>query len=144
MYARGWRRARMQMPERYPAWRLMSFLGGVVAVFLAIASPLDALGELLLHLHMTQHMLLMMVAPPLLWLGQPLIPLLRSLPPRSAKRGLGPLLTSRPLRRAGCALTSPMVCWIALGVTIVVWHLPRFYDLGLESEGWHESRHACL
>jgi cytochrome c oxidase assembly factor CtaG len=144
VYTRGFWRVHVQMPQRYPAWRLASFGGGLAVVFLAVASPLDPLGELLLSLHMTQHMLLMMVAPPLIWLGQPFIPMLRSLPPRLSRHAFGWLLTSRVLRRAGRALTHPMVCWIALAVAIVVWHLPRFYELGLRSEGWHEVQHACF
>src|SRR5262245_62099514 len=80
LYLRGFVRVHRQMPARYPFRRLVSFAGGLTVVFLAIASPIDALGELLLHMHMTQHMLLMMVAPPLIWIGQPMIPLLRGLP----------------------------------------------------------------
>src|SRR5215471_5820124 len=79
-YLRGFSRVHVQMPVRFPLWRLASFIGGLLVVFVAVASPLDALGELLLSLHMTQHMLLIMVAPPLLWLGQPFIPLLRASP----------------------------------------------------------------
>ena len=141
-YARGFSRVHGQMPARFPIWRLMSFVGGLSVVFVALASPLDGLGELLLYLHMTQHMLLMIVAPPLLWLGQPFIPLLRALPPRPTKRALTPLLTSHVLRAAGRALTHPMVCWSALATTTIVWHLPRLYELGLHSEGWHEVQHA--
>lgn len=144
VYARGFRRVHRLMPRRYPAWRLTSFVGGLAVVFLAIASPLDPLGEVLLYLHMSQHMLLMMVAPPLIWLGQPVVPLLRGLPPRLAKRAFSRLLTSPSLRRAGRAVTHPMVCWTALAITTVVWHLPRFYELGLHSEGWHEVQHACF
>jgi cytochrome c oxidase assembly factor CtaG len=144
VYARGFWRVHGQMPCRYPLWRLASFAGGQTVVFLAIASPLDALGELLLHLHMTQHMLLMMIAPPLIWLGQPVVPMLRAFPPSFAKRVFGRLLTARALRTAGRRATHPIVCWIALAGAIVFWHVPRFYELGLTSEPWHEVQHACF
>ena len=143
-YLSGFRRLHAHLPRRYPIWRLGSFAGGLATVFLAIASPLDALGERLLHLHMTQHMLLMMVAAPLIWIGQPCIPMLRALPPRLTKRLLGPLLTSPVLRRAGRTLTHPVLCWIVLAVANVVWHLPRLYELGLRSENWHNIQHACF
>ena len=54
---------------------------------LAVGSPLDALAGRLLQAHMTQHMLLMMVAPLLLWLGAPVAPVLRGLP-RPIRRGV--------------------------------------------------------
>jgi putative membrane protein len=144
IYARGFACVRRVMPARFPAWRLASFAGGLVVVFVAIASPLHALGEVLLTLHMTQHMLLTMVAPPLLWLGQPLIPLLRGLPPRAAKQALAPLLASAACRRIGRAIVHPSVCWTALATAIVVWHLPRCYELVLRSEAWHDVQHACF
>jgi cytochrome c oxidase assembly factor CtaG len=144
LYARGFFRVHRQMPRRYPLWRLASFEGGVVTMFLAIASPLDALGELLLHVHMTQHMLLMMVAPPLIWTGQPAVPLVRGLPPRLSATVFPPLFSSRSLRRAGRAVTHPAVCWTAFAVVVIVWHLPPLYELGLHSEMWHSIQHACF
>src|SRR5262249_50062695 len=131
-------------PGRSPVWRLTSFVGGLAALFLAIASPLDAYGGALLLVHMTQHLLLMMVAPPLIWLAQPVLPLVRSLPPRQAKRVLGPLLTSSPLRRLGRRLVHPVTGWIALALAMVVWHLPPLYELALAAEGWHYVQHACF
>ena len=143
-YLRGFSRVHVQMPVRFPLWRLASFIGGLLVVFVAVASPLDALGELLLSLHMTQHMLLIMVAPPLLWLGQPFIPLLRASPPRPTKRALARLLTIPVLCSAGDGLTHPVVCWIALAATTIVWHLPALYELALHSEAWHDVQHACF
>ena len=45
IYVRGWARIRRTRPVQFPAWRLMTFLGGIVALFTAVASPLDNLGE---------------------------------------------------------------------------------------------------
>jgi putative membrane protein len=144
LYARGFWRVHLQMPQRYPGWRLAAFTAGLLVVFLAIASPLDALGELLLSFHMTQHMIMMMVAPPLILLGQPFVPMLRALPPRVAKRVLRPVLTATVLRRLGRVCTQPAACWTALTVAVSTWHLPRLYELGLHSDGWHEVQHACF
>jgi len=69
---------------------------------------------------------------------------LRCLPQRWVKRAFGPLLTSPALRRVGRTLTHPALCWIALAVTLVVWHVPRVYELGLRSDGWHALQHACF
>jgi mono/diheme cytochrome c family protein len=68
IYLGGWRELARPTP-RFGRGRLAAFLGGLGA--LAVASPRDALARQLLQAHMTQHMLLMMVAPPLLWLGAP-------------------------------------------------------------------------
>ena len=92
VYARGWRALHAQMPQRFTPARLAAFVAGLAAVFVAVASPLDAFAALLLQVHMAQHLLLMMVAPPLLWLGAPATPLLRGLPQAIAKAWLGPFL----------------------------------------------------
>ena len=79
VYTRGWRQLHRQIPHRFPRWRLVAFLAGIAVLFLALMSPLDMFAGLLLQVHMIQHLLLMMVAPPLLWLGAPLFPMIRGL-----------------------------------------------------------------
>src|SRR5262245_50236921 len=98
VYARGWRQLRRQVPHRFPGWRLAVFAAGIAALFLAISSPLDAFAGLLLQAHMIQHLLLMMIAPPLLLLGAPWLPLLCGLPRKWAREGLGPFLVWPALR----------------------------------------------
>src|SRR5262245_3492680 len=80
VYARGWLRLRRRDALRWRWGQLTAILGGLVALFLALASPVEPFASLLLQVHMLQHLLLMMVAPPLLWLGAPFLPLLRGLP----------------------------------------------------------------
>ena len=80
LYLRGWLRLRAELPAKYTPGRLAVFVGGLLAILFALDSPVDAFGGLLLQAHMIQHLLLIMVAPPLLLLGQPVLPLLRGLP----------------------------------------------------------------
>src|SRR5262249_55278790 len=101
------------MPRRFSFWRFASFTGGIAALLLAVASPLEELDDLFLQVHMAQHLILMMIAPVLLLAGAPAIPLVRGLPPRIAKVLLGPVLRSTILRNAFAWLTQPWVCWIA-------------------------------
>src|ERR1700738_1921230 len=76
LYLRGWLKLQFQVPHRFPLWRLLAFWGGLGAIFLAVASPLDAFGGLLLQVHMVQHLLLMMIAPPAILSGAPYLPML--------------------------------------------------------------------
>lgn len=144
IYFRGWSILRRREPQRWNGWRLASFLGGLAAIFLALASPLEPFATLLLQIHMVQHLLLMMVAPPLIWLAAPLFPMVRGLPAPVRTVWIAPLLRSRGLRRAFSRLTHPLVAWpIYVGVTWF-WHAPRFYELALANERWHLVEHIVF
>jgi putative membrane protein len=144
IYARGFVRLHRQMPDRFPIWRLASFMTGIAALFVAIASPLEALDDLLLQIHMTQHLILMLVAPSLLLAGAPAIAIVRGLPPRLARAIVGPLLRSDAVHEIFAWLTDPLVCWIAFCAATWGWHLPVTFQLALRSEGWHVVEHACF
>src|SRR5262245_446004 len=144
LYVRGWRALRRQMPERFPSWRLACFLAGLAVIYLAIASPIDAFAALLLQVHMLQHLLLMVVAPPLLLLGAPPIALLRGVPARLAKDVLGPFLAWPALWRVAHWLTHPAVCWWALVLATWLWHVPALYQLALRHPAWHAVEHATF
>ncbi len=144
LYLRGWRALRLSRPEQVPAWRAGCFAGGIVAVWIALASPLDALSGVLLTAHMIQHLLLMSVAPPLLVLGAPMVPLLRGLPRFVVKEGLGPLFSLHVVRSIEQLLASRVFAWLVLNVTFIGWHVPAAYGLALRSPGWHELEHICF
>jgi cytochrome c oxidase assembly factor CtaG len=136
-YLRGWIRLQFRVPDRFPVWRLLSFAGGLATVFVAVASPLDAFAGLLLQVHMIQHLLLMMLAPPLILAGAPYLPILSGLPRAFTREVLGPFLVWRPLKRIGHILFHPVFCWLAFVASNVLWHLPFFYELALNSPSWH-------
>lgn len=144
LYLRGWRVLHRLAPERWPLWRGLAFVAGVVAVVVATASPLDALADLLLQAHMLQHALLTLVAPPLLLLGAPLTPVLRGVPRSFRKQGLGPFLAWPALQRTARWLVHPAIAWPSFVLTLWVWHLPRLYELALLSPGWHRVEHALF
>jgi cytochrome c oxidase assembly factor CtaG/polyferredoxin len=144
VYWRGWRVATLTRPAELPSWRAGCFLAGLATIWLAIASPLDVLGNWLLLAHMVQHLVLMSVSPPLLLLGAPVVPLLRGLPRSWMRDGLGPLFTSRALHAVGRFLTHPATGWIAMNVAYLGWHVPAAYELALRSPAWHEVEHACF
>lgn len=143
IYARGWMRIRRTRPAQFPAWRLVTFLGGILALFVAVASPLDTFSESLLFMHMAQHFVLMSIAPPLIVLGAPVIPMLRGLS-GSTIRLLRPLFISHVFLATGRFLTRPRVAWLAMNAAYVGWHIPRAYEFALASENWHNFEHACF
>ena len=143
VYARGWARLRRRMPLRFNWPQLVAFMAGLDVLFVALAPPLEALAAQTLTAHMIQHLLLMMVAPPLLWLGAPVAPVLRGLP-TAAMRGAIAFLAWSPARRVGRALTHPAVGWVSFSVMAWAWHVPALYELALRSHGWHHLEHACF
>jgi cytochrome c oxidase assembly factor CtaG len=144
IYLRGWMRLRTVLPQQFSTERLYCFLGGLALLFVALASPLDAFSSLLLSAHMVQHLLLMMVVPPLLLLGQPMLPILRGLPRNFTKEGLGPFLRWPALQKLGSFLVAPAFGWLAYNISAVAWHVPRLYEIALHSPALHNVEHATF
>ena len=144
MYLRGsWLLRRAGYPN-LPAWRIASFMLGLSVLWFALASPLDTFSSFVLTAHMLQHMLLMMVAPPLLLLGEPLIPILRGMPRFAAREFAGPFLNWRIAKRVGLLLTHPVTALVLMGTVMFVWHVPEPYELAVRSGAWHQFEHGCF
>ncbi len=109
-----------------------AFLAGVLTLFVALGPPLDDWSDhYLLSAHMLQHLLLTLLAPPLLLLGTPAW-LLRS------------LLRRPVLGRIGYALTRPLVAFLVSNAVFVLWHVPVLYDAALAAEPVHVLEHALF
>jgi putative membrane protein len=143
-YLRGWRRLRFTSTNFIPAWRASSFLVGMFLIWLAIGSPLALLDEQSLTIHMVQHLLLMTIAPPLILLGAPVMPMLHGLPQRSVQSMLGPFLRWPFLQSIGRVASQPAVCWLAATAALVGWHVPAVFNIALQSEGWHIAEHLSF
>ena len=144
LYLRGWLHLRSASVSVIPSWRAGSFFLGLFLIWVALGSPLAAFDEELLTVHMLQHLLLMTIAPPLILLGAPLMPLLHGLPPRFVQSVLGSFFRWSPIRQIGRVLSQPAVCWLAAAAALVGWHIPAAFTLGLQSEAWHIIEHACF
>ena len=115
---------------------------------LALMSPIDVLGQQLFFMHMIQHLLLIMVAPVLLLLPNPMPFLLWGLPARArlaAGSALNRVLnkqstTGQLLRRA----TSPAIVWFSMLVFIIGWHDPNTYNAALQNELVHDLEHVTM
>ena|SRR6202035_667992 len=102
-------------------WRLTAFIGGLLSLWIAVASPLADMDHHLLTAHMVQHLLLMTVAAPLIVLG-----------------------ASDRLKGFGGTLIHPLFCWLAGTAVVIGWHVPTLFELGMRSKGWHEFEQATF
>src|SRR6516162_4370682 len=143
LYLRGFLLSRSTRPHELPAWRAVSFFAGLASLWIAIASPIDALDDYLLTAHMIQHFILMSIAPPLIVLGAPAVPFLRGLP-RSFRLVLRPLFRARWLRAFARFLIHPVVAWLSMNIAYLGWHVPAAFELTFESESIHQVEHACF
>jgi putative membrane protein len=136
LYVRSWRRMQRASVSAIPGWRLASFLFGMSLVWAALGSPLVAYDHDLLTVHMIQHLLLMTFAPALILLGEPLLAFWHGLP-RFGKIVLGPLFRRPLVQLFGRAISRPALCWIVSASTLMGWHVPALFTLGMHSEVWH-------
>ena len=144
LYLRGWWLLRRAGSPSIPPWRAATFLFGLLSLWVALASPMDVFNSFVLTAHMLQHMMLMMVVPPLILLGAPLVPMVRGLPVFAAREFAGPFLNWSVAKRVGSVLTNPVFALLLMGVAMFAWHTPALYELALRSPAWHQIEHACF
>jgi putative copper resistance protein D len=123
-----------------PMWRVAAWLAGLAAILIALTSAIDIYAEDLLGVHMVQHLLLAMVAPPLLAIGAPVTLLLRIASPAVRHRVILPLLHSRAVR----LLASPFVAWPLFAITMWLTHFSPLYNLALEDPVVHLAEHLVF
>ena len=119
------------------------FAGGWAALVVALVSPMHPLGEQLFSAHMTQHEVLMLVAAPLLVLGQPLVAFAWALPKRAVQR-LGAWAKAPAWRRAWGGLTRPFMAFLVHAVALWVWHIPGLFEATLTSNLVHTLQHTAF
>ena len=144
LYARGWNRLRIVAKRQFPVWRLAAFFAGLLAVWIAIGSPLEAFDDVSLTVHMVQHLLLAIIAPPLLLLGAPELPLLRGLPQSLARGVASPFLRLPLTRRFGHLVSNPTICWLVATLALIGWHIPVVFELALRWDWLHKLEHASF
>ena len=124
--------------ERFPGSepvapaRVQTFLLGSLVLFIALCSPIETLGDgYLLSAHMIQHLLITLIAPPLLLLGTP----------RWLFRPLLRLPLALPIGRL---LTNPVVAFLSFNIAFAAWHVPAFYEATLRSLPIHVLEHVMF
>ena len=140
LYLWGVLRVRRRHPARpWPLWRTALFLGGLGVVVIATQSGIGSYDDVLFWDHMVQHLLLLMVAPPMLVVGQPATLLLH------ASRNPWHTWTKKLLRsRVVAAITWPPFTVALYIATIVGTHLTSFMNTVLANETVHNGEHVLF
>ncbi len=128
-------------------WRATAFYAGLLTIFLALATPIDSLARKLFWVHMTQHVLLLGVAAPLIVLGAPWNSMWRALPLSWRRRLARALVRSprlAPVRTVARIVGRPGPAWVLFNLNLAFWHLPFAYDLTLRSAGVHALEHILF
>lgn len=139
LYRIAERRVAREHPRNpHPRWRSMAWYAGLVVLFIALQSPIGTYDTAFFSLHMLQHLLLALVAAPLLALGAPITLLLRVSSARVRQRVILRVLHSLPLRIA----SFPVVAWVLFAGVMWATHFSGLYDAALEDPLVHFVEHA--
>jgi putative membrane protein len=123
--------------NRVPGWRIAAWLGGIAVLAVALVSALHAYAGSLFSVHMVQHLLLAMVAPPLLAFGAPVTLALRVASPAVRRAALLPLLHSRLVR----AVSWPPFGWATFAVVMWATHFSPIFNAALTNQALHSVEH---
>lgn len=124
-------------PRPFPRWRVTAFVSGTLVLWASLVSPLDAYADRRFAVHMVQHLLLTLVAAPLLALGTPLA-VGRRAAPAPVRRALGRALRHPIIH----TLQFPVVTWSAFALVMWGSHYSALYETALERPLVHMLEHA--
>ena len=133
-YALGWSKLGIRRTHVIGhSWRGMAFWMGLAVLAAALQSPLEPIADRLLSAHMVQHLLLILVAAPLLVLGSPVAVLLWALP-RRGRRPLTRVWSACGGPRLVKAVSNPAFIWLLFSGAFVFWHTPGPYRWGAHND----------
>ncbi len=136
---------RLRGRENFPsAWRSAGFLGGVMLVFLALESPLDAISEHLFFVHQIQHFLLHSAGPMLVMLATPQGPLLAGSPAALRHYLIGPVMANGPVRAVFRAVSRPTAATLLFVGSLYFWQWPALHDLAVRDDAVHYAMHVTM
>jgi putative membrane protein len=142
-YAAGIRRAMLERrTELISPARTIAFAGGIAILLLALQSPIDTISADLFSVHMIQHLLLMLGAPPLLvWSECPMV-FLRALP-RTSRKPIAQFWVSK-IKWIYEMLMHPLIVWSLFCGAFVFWHSPGPYQWALDRNWVHILEHLSF
>ncbi len=139
-----WRLKKRGSTHLVSPWRSLAYLSGLVILGIALMSPIDVLSGQFFYMHMIQHLLLVMIAPPLLLIADPMPVMMWGLPAAlrlEVGRWLRPDATFRRVLRT---LTTPGLVWLYFVATLVGWHDANAYNATLQYELVHDLEHITF
>lgn len=140
----AYRRGRVRGGRPTDAWRARAFAGAVAALAVALISPLEPLSGALASAHMVQHVLLVLVAAPLLAVSAPGSSLLRG-SPLAVRRARGAVRRRLGVRSSWLhAPSHPATVWLSYVGVLWVWHSAVAYDVALRSDLVHGVEHLTF
>lgn len=119
------------------------FALGQLTWVIALVSPLDRLSDILFSAHMTQHELLLVVAPPLIVLGRPLVASMWALPER-ARFGMAEVIRHPWTLAVWRRVSSPLFVLLVHAVVIWLWHVPSLFEEAMRDERVHAVQHVTF
>ncbi|HLT35858.1 MAG TPA: cytochrome c oxidase assembly protein, partial [Enhygromyxa sp.] len=143
--ARLWRHAGIGRGLR--GWQVGCFVAAIVTLIVALLSPIAAISEQLLSIHMIQHMLLMIVAAPLLAAASPILAVAWALPTGWRIALARAWARVRPRPRLSW---QPVFAWLSFALVLWIWHIPALYQAAVRHPRIHDLQHlaffgsACL
>lgn len=142
VYGRGLARLGRRRALGTRTGRAVAFYAGLAVLAAALMSPLEVLAAALFSGHMVQHLLLMVVAAPLLVAARPLATLAAGLP--TGGRDVLHRARAGPLAEVGHALMHPVVVWVVSALVLWAWHMPALYEAALTHDALHVVEHASF
>jgi cytochrome c oxidase assembly factor CtaG len=123
-----------------PASRTIAFIAAMVALAFALLSGIGRYDTSLFSVHMVQHVLLLLVAPPLIALSAPITLVLRLSSASTRRRWILPILHSRPVR----FLAFPVTAWLIFAAVMWATHVSGLFDAALENPLVHDFEHGLF
>lgn len=125
-------RTRYNLAEEVSSQKIATFTTGVIVLAVAFTSPIHILSEkYLFSMHMLQHVLITLIAPPLIILGTP-------------DWLIRPLIKPYLALRLAKVLTNPFVAFAAFNLVFALWHIPELYNASLRHDGVHAAEHILM
>ena len=121
-----------------PRFRELSWYAGLIAILVALTSPIGTYDTTLFSIHMIEHLILMMVAAPLLAIGAPITLLLRVVSADTRRRRILPILHSRVMR----AISFPATTWLIFAAVLWATHFSPLFNASLDNDAIHIFEHA--
>jgi putative membrane protein len=125
-------------------WRHVLFFGGLLALALALLSPIEPLADHVFAIHQVEHMLLRSIAPMLILLSQPQAALMRGMPEWLRHGAVGPVIASSIVRRTFGFFSQPLIATVLFVGISWFWMVPRWHDVAILDEPIHYTWHVTL